>query len=42
MNRDCAIEICSDPSERLLEEPNLLGKMMTGDETWVFQYDPGT
>ena len=24
------------------EEPDFLGKVITGDETWVFQYDPET
>lgn len=34
--------ICSDIMERLKEEPDLLTRVITCDETWVFQYDPET
>jgi hypothetical protein len=33
---------CLDVLERLLEELDLLGKLMTSDETLVFHYIPGT
>jgi hypothetical protein len=32
----------SDLSVRLLEESDLLKQTVTGDEIWVFQYDPKT
>lgn len=35
-------QICSDVLERLVEEPGLLEKIITCDETWIFQYDVET
>jgi len=35
-------EICSGLSARLLEEPNLLGKVSADDETCIFQYNTET
>jgi hypothetical protein len=34
------LEICQDLLERLEIEPNFLDKVITGDESWVFEYDP--
>jgi transposase len=34
------LEICQDLLERLEIEPNFLAKVITGDESWVFEYDP--
>ena len=34
--------VCKDILERLETEPNLLGKVITGDESWIFEYDPET
>jgi hypothetical protein len=36
------LEICQYLLERLETEPNLLDKVITGDESWVFEYDPET
>ena len=36
------LEICQDLQERLKIEPNFLDKVITGDESWVFDYDPET
>ena len=36
------LEICQDLQGRLKIEPNFLGKVITGDESWVFNYDPET
>ena len=36
------LEICQDLQERLKIEPNFLNKVITGDESWVFNYDPET
>ena len=36
------LEICQDFLERLEIEPNFLHKVITGDESWVFDYDPET
>ena len=36
------LEICQDLLGRLEIEPNFLHKVITGDESWVFDYDPET
>ena len=36
------LEICQDMLGRLEIEPNFLHKAITGDESWVFDYDPET
>jgi len=36
------LEICQDLLGRLKIEPNFLHKVITGDESWVFDYDPKT
>jgi len=36
------LEICQDLQGRLKIEPNFLDKVITGDESWVFDYDPET
>ena len=36
------LEICQDLLERLEIERNFLDKVITGDESWVFDYDPKT
>jgi len=35
-------EICQDLLGRLKIEPHFLDKVLTGDELWVFDYDPET
>jgi len=36
------LENCQDLQERLKIGPNFLDKVITGDESWVFDYDPET
>ena len=36
------LEICQDLLGRLEIEPNFFHKVITGDESWVFDYDPET
>jgi len=36
------LEICHDFLGRLEIEPYFLDKVITGDESWVFDYDPET
>ena len=36
------LEICQDLLGRLEIEPNFLDKVITGDESYVFDYDPET
>ena len=34
--------ICQDMKQSLADDPDLLSKIITGDETWVYGYDPET
>ena len=36
------VEMCHDILTRLETNPNLLGRTITGDESWIFEYDPFT
>ena len=36
------LQVCQDITERLQTEPHLLRRVITGDETWIFEYDPET
>jgi hypothetical protein len=36
------LEICQNLLERLEIEPNFLDKVITGEESWMFEYDPET
>ena len=36
------LEICQDLLGKLEIEPEFLGKVITGDESWVFNYNPET
>ena len=36
------MQVCQDIIERLQTEPGLLHRVITGDETWIFDYDPET
>ena len=36
------VNVCRDLLERIRDDPEFLGQVITGDETWVFQYDPET
>jgi len=36
------LKICQDLLGRLKIEPDFLDKVITGDESWVFDYDPET
>ena len=36
------VEVCQDILTRLETDPNLLGRTITGDESWIFEYDPFT
>ena len=33
---------CKDMLEKMEDDPDILYQVITGDETWVFQYDPET
>ena len=34
------VEVCQDILEHLQTEPDLLQRVVTGDESWIFEYDP--
>ena len=36
------VTVCQDIIERLEDDPDLLGRVITGDESWIFEYDPET
>ena len=36
------IKFCEDMLEKIKDDPDILRQIITGDETWVFQYDPET
>ena len=36
------VTVCHDIIERLKDDPDLLGRVITGDESWIFKYDPDT
>ena len=36
------VQVCQDILRQLKTEPNLLKRVVTGDESWIFKYDPLT
>ena len=36
------MQVCQDISEQLETKPNWLKRVVTGDESWIFEYDPLT
>ena len=36
------VTVCQDIIERFEDEPDLHGRVMIGDESWIFEYDPET
>ena len=40
--RNSRVTVCQDIIERLEDDPDLLGRVITGDESWIFKYDPET
>ena len=37
--KDCCMEMCQDVLNQLQNEPDVLGRVITGDETYIFEYD---
>ena len=37
---ETAVTVCQDIIERLEDNPDLLGRVITGNESWIFEYDP--
>ena len=40
--KERCVQVCQDILEQLETEPNLLKRVVTGDESWIFEYDPLT
>jgi len=36
------LDVCLDLKERAAKAPSFLSNVITGDETWVYAYDPET
>ena len=36
------VQVCDNTLENIENDPELLTKVITRDETWVFEYDPET
>jgi len=36
------VQVCQDILEQLETKPNLLKRVVTGNESWIFEYDPLT
>jgi [histone H3]-lysine36 N-dimethyltransferase SETMAR len=36
------LDVCRDLQNQIQSDPNFLKKVITGDETWIFAYDPET
>jgi hypothetical protein len=36
------IAVCTELKEQAENDPNFISNIITGDETWVFGYDPET
>ena len=34
------LEVCRELQQQLQEDPNFLSKVVTGDESWIYGYDP--
>ena len=37
-----SLNVCYDLREQVGDDPQNLSKIVTGDETWCYSYDPGT
>ena len=40
--KQCSLEIAQDMLDNANSDPNFLNIVITGDETWVYGYDPET
>ena len=39
--RDHRVQVCTKLQEAVRHDPNFLSRVITGDESWVYDYDPG-
>ena len=40
--KDHRVAICQELCQRALDDPSLMSRVVTGDESWVYGYDPET
>ena len=40
--RDHRVQLCTELQEAVRHDPNFLSRVITGDESWVYGYDPET
>ena len=40
--RDARLSVCTDMLEQVEADPELMDRVINGDESWLFQYDPET
>jgi len=40
--KDDRVSICTDLRERAQNNPNFMSSVITGDESWVYGFDPDT
>jgi len=40
--RDHRVQVCTELQEAVRHDPNFLSRVITGDETWLYDYDPET
>ena len=40
--RDHRVQVCTELQEAVRHDPNFLSRVITGDESWVYDYDPET
>jgi hypothetical protein len=36
------LEVCMELKEQVRNDPGVLSKIITGDESWIYGYDPET
>jgi hypothetical protein len=41
-HRDFRVQVCTEVQEAVRRDPNFLSRVITGDESWVYDYDPET
>ena len=40
--RDHRVQVCTELQEAVRHDPNILSRVITVDESWVYDYDPET
>jgi len=39
---DRRVQVCTEPQKAVRHDPNFLSRVITGDESWLYNYDPET